>query len=108
MAITGAVAAIAALGTAIYAGEEQKRQAKRAARQQESAQNRQFGQAFAESQLASERERRQRARKPNVAAMLADIQGQTGSLESNLLTGPGGVKPGDLKLGTNEPLGGSA
>ncbi|MCA8948925.1 MAG: hypothetical protein KDE27_05440 [Planctomycetes bacterium] len=106
MAYVGAAAAIAALGTTIYQGEEQKRQAKKSRRLQEQAQNRQFGAALAEQQLASERERRQRARKPNVAAMLADIQAQSGGLESNLLTGPGGIEKDKLRLGTNEALGG--
>jgi len=88
MAITGAVAAVAALGTSVYQGEQQRKQQKNALRAQEQAQREATNQAMSQQRMSEEAMRKANRKTPDVNQILKD-QGIQGP--STMLTGPMGV-----------------
>lgn len=88
MAITGAVAAVAALGSSVYQGEQQRKQQTKAYRAQEQAQKEATNQAMSQQRMSEEAMRKANRKAPDVTQILKD-QGIQGS--STMLTGPSGV-----------------
>jgi len=88
MAISGAVAAVAALGNSIYQGERQQKQQKTALRQQEQAQREATNQAISQQRMSEEAMRKANRKTPDVNQILKD-QGIQGF--STMLTGPMGI-----------------
>lgn len=88
MGVTGAVAAVAALGNSIYQGEQQRKEQKKALQVQEQAQKEATNQAMSQQRMSEEAMRKANRKTPDVNQILKD-QGLQGS--STMLTGPAGI-----------------
>lgn len=88
MAITGAVAAVAALGNSVYQGEQQRKQQIKALRSQEQAQKEATNNAMSQQRMSEEAMRKANRKTPDVNQILKD-QGIQGA--STMLTGPMGI-----------------
>lgn len=109
MAVTGSIAAIAALGYGVYAGEQGARQQRRAVRRQEQAQRESAAAAAAQQRRAEMEQRKANARKPDVTSLLASEQQRAlMGPSSTMLTGTSGTtrSAGSVKLGQTSMLGG--
>jgi len=102
MGVTGAVVALAAIGTNIYQGEKQRKAQNEAFRAQEQAQKEASSAAMSQQRMAEEAMRKANRKKPDVNQILKD-QGIQGP--STMLTGPMGVSSMGL-MQKNTLLGG--
>lgn len=91
-AIISAVAAVAGVAQNQMAQQQQKKASKQAQAQAEKA-----------YQQADEANNRANQKKPNVAALMSQNQGENASTTS--LTGPSGIDPNSLQLGKQTLLG---
>jgi len=97
--IAAAVSAVAGVASAVNQAKQAKKADKRAAQANETAKKN-----AADALQQQEREiNRKNAKKPNVAAILSTNKQATQN--QTLLSGPQGVDPGSLQLGTNTLLG---
>ena len=106
MAITGSIAAVAALGSTIYQGQKGIAQQRTAIRSQEAAQKQ--AESVAQKQMRDNAEalRKANQKQPDISSILGDAQGAgRQGLGSTLLTGAGGVNPSSLNLGRTSLLG---
>ena len=111
MAVAAAIAstAIAAAGTtySIVAGEEGKRQQKKALESQERAQAQQLAQTQAQQRRSEMAMNAANRRTPDVGGIMERAgQQAAGGPSATMLTGPGGVDPTQLSLGRSTLLGG--
>lgn len=102
MAITGAVAAVAALGSSVYQGEQQRKQQKESFRAQERGMLEASNRAQQQQRMSEEAMNKANRKKPDVNQILKD-QGIVGA--STMLTGPMGVSTGG-NIQKNSLLGG--
>ena len=107
MAVTGAIAAVAALGYGIYAGEKGASAQRKAVRKQEQAQKDSAAAAAAQQRRAEMEQKKANARKPDTVSLLAGAQqrGLQGP-SATMLTGTSGATRGTMKLGQTSMLGG--
>lgn len=100
MAITSAIAAVAAVGNSVYQGKQQSKFQKKSAAAAETNARKQ--EKSAEQQLNAQNQKR-----PNTRAMLdAASQNARGGASGTMLTGSQGIDPNALTLGRNTLLGG--
>jgi uncharacterized protein HemX len=105
MAVVGAVAAVAALGYGIYAGEKSGRAQKQAVRKQEKAQKESAAAASAQQRRAEMESRKANARRPDTLSLLAREQKSALSGPSaTMLTGSSGATQASYKLGGGSSL----
>lgn len=102
MAITGSIAAVAALGSSVYQGEQQRKEQKEALRAQERGMIEASNRAQQQQRMSEEAMNRANRKKPDVNQILKD-QGIVGA--STMLTGPMGVSTGG-NIQKNSLLGG--
>jgi uncharacterized protein HemX len=88
MAITGSIAAVAALGSSLYQGEQGRKQQKEAARAQEGAMREADNRAQYQQKMSEEAMRKANRKTPNVNQILAD---QSIQPRGTMLTGPMGI-----------------
>jgi len=92
MAVTASIAAIAALGSSVYSGQQQAKAAKRSAGLQREAMAQAEAQTMSQMEQSRQAQRKANAKRPNVAALLATAQeASTTGPASTMLTGPGGT-----------------
>lgn len=92
MAITGTILAVAAIGSAAYQGEQQKKIAKKANKLQEEALR--TNESMASSEMRQQQLERSRLnrKRPNVDELLANESAMSGQgVGSTMLTGAGGA-----------------
>lgn len=108
MAVTGAIAAVAALGATVYQGERQASAQRSSLRAQGKAQRESATAAAAEQRRAEMEQRKANRKSPNVASLLAEerTQGWTGQ-GTTMLTGSQGIARAgsSMKLGQTSMLG---
>jgi uncharacterized protein HemX len=102
MAITGSIAAVAALGSSVYQGEQQRKEQKEALRSQERGMLEASNRAQQQQRMSEEAMNKANRKKPDVNQILKD-QGIVGA--STMLTGPMGVSTGG-NIQKNSLLGG--
>jgi hypothetical protein len=102
MAITGSIAAVAALGSSVYQGEQQRKEQKEALRSQERGMREASDRAQQQQRMSEEAMNKANRKKPDVNQILKD-QGIVGA--STMLTGPMGVSTGG-NIQKNSLLGG--
>lgn len=99
-----AVAAAAVAATSVYQGQRQEKLQKQAIRQQEQLNAQANIERLAQRRQNEMEMRRVNRRKPDVEQLLFATENTNGYAD-DLLTGPGGVAPSNLKLGGGTPLG---
>lgn len=99
-----AAIAIGSLAYGIIQGERGSMAQKKGIRLQKEAQDRAEARAVRQENAAAESYRRENARIPDIGAMLTQEQTLAGT--NSLLSGPGGVAAGRLRLGRPTLLGG--
>ena len=102
MAITGSIAAVAALGSSVYQGEQQRKEQKEALRSQERGMREASDRAQQQQRMSEGAMNKANRKKPDVNQILRD-QGIVGA--STMLTGPMGVSTGG-NIQKNSLLGG--
>lgn len=105
----GVMAAAAVAGTAysVVAGEDAKKQQKKAMENQERAQAQQLAQAQSAQRRSEMAQNAANRRQPDVGGIMERAGQQAGGgPSSTMLTGPGGVDPSQLSLGRSTLLGG--
>lgn len=105
----GVAAAAAVAGTAysVVAGEDAKKQQKKAMESQERAQAQQLAQTQAQQRRSEMAMNAANRRQPDVGGIMERAGQQAGGgPSSTMLTGPGGVDPTQLSLGRSTLLGG--
>lgn len=106
-AVVGAAAAAAGAGYSIAAGEDAKKQQKKAMESQERAQAQQLAQAQAQQRRSEMAMNAANRRTPDVGGIMERAgQQAAGGPSATMLTGPGGVDPTQLSLGRSTLLGG--
>lgn len=104
MAVTGSIAAVAALGYGVYSGERAAGAGKDALARQEKAQKDAQTAQQRQMQQSAEEFARANKKKPNFASLLAGEQPLSGGgAQSTFLTN--GVDPSAMKLGRTSLLG---
>lgn len=98
------VSALAAAGGAAQ-GADSARSARNARRRQAQAQDQAQARASSQQRQAQQAEARTNKRKPDLAAILAGVQGAGAGIGGTNLTGPSGVSNGSLQLGRTTKLG---
>lgn len=92
MAVTGIVIAAAAIGSAVYQGEQQKKIAKKANQLQEKAMAASEAAASGEMRTQMLERARQNRKRPNVDEIMANESAMSGQgVGSTMLTGAGGA-----------------
>ncbi len=102
-----AVAAVAAVASAVssfFGGQQQAKQAKKDSAAMQQANEKADANAKATLSLQQQDLNKRNAKQPNIAALLATNQNTSGQ-NSTLLAGPNGVAPSSLSLGKNTLLG---
>lgn len=102
MAIVGTIAAVAALSSVVYSGEQQRKSQNKALRQQEDAQKQNMAQAAASQRAARMASSKANQRQPDMASLL-------GNEQKSSLNGPSATmlsgSSGQAKLGQSSMLG---
>lgn len=96
--------ALASLTYGVIQGERGSQNQKKGIRLQREAQDRAEARAVRQENAAAEAQRRESAKIPDIGAMLTQEQTLAGT--NSLLSGPGGVAAGRLRLGRPTLLGG--
>lgn len=99
MAITGSIAAAAAIGSSLYQGEQGRKQQKEAARAQDNAMKEAESRAQYQQKMSEEAMRKANRKTPNVNQILADQGIQP---RGTMLTGPMGINTSGI--GTRNTL----
>jgi len=106
MAVTGTILAVAAIGSAAYQGEQQKKMAKKANQLQEKAMAASESAASSEMRTQMLERARQNRKRPNVDEIMANESAMSGQgVGSTMLTGAGGANTAG-STGSNTLLGG--
>ena len=102
-----AAAAVAGTTYSVVAGEDAKKQQKKAMESQERAQAQQLAQTQAQQRRSEMAMNAANRKSPDVAGIMERAGQQAGGgPSSTMLTGPGGVDPSQLSLGRSTLLGG--
>ena len=102
-----AAAAVAGTAYSVVAGEDAKKQQKKALESQERAQAQQLAQTQAQQRRSEMAMNAANRKQPDVAGIMERAGQQAGGGPSaTMLTGPGGVDPTQLSLGRSTLLGG--
>lgn len=104
MGYVQAAIAVAAMAYGVIQGERSSQAQKKGLRLQAEAQDRAEARAVRQENAAAESYRRENAKIPDIGAMLTQEQTLAGT--NSLLSGPGGVAAGRLRLGRPTLLGG--
>ena len=92
MAVTGSIAAAAAIASTVYSGVEQSKASKRSAGLQREAMQKAEAETMSQMEQSRQAQRKANRKRPNVAALLATAQeASTTGPASTMLTGPGGT-----------------
>ena len=106
MGFIGPLAAPLLIGSSVHTQEQQRREQRRALRQQEQAQTIALSTATRAQRLADETQRAANRKKPDVAAILANAQSASmRGPTSTILSGIEGVDRKKLRLGESSLLG---
>jgi Flp pilus assembly protein TadB len=106
-AVTMAAASVAGTAYSVVAGQDAKKQQKKAMESQEKAQAQQLAQTQAQQRRSEMAMNAANRRQPDVSGIMERAGQQAGGgPSSTMLTGPGGVDPTQLSLGRSTLLGG--
>ena len=106
-AVVAASAAVAGTAYSVVAGEDAKKQQKKAMESQERAQAQQLAQTQAQQRRSEMAMNAANRRTPDVGGIMERAgQQAAGGPSATMLTGPGGVDPTQLSLGRSTLLGG--